>query len=267
MMRASLLSLGLWVVGGLAAAVGGEWKGFEREDFEVDGKKCRLVLPKKAAEGKPWVWRARFPDFHPEADELLLEKGFHVAYMNTGGMLGSPKALGHWDVFYGEMTGKRGLAKKVALEGVSRGGLFVYRWAARHPEKVACIYADTPVCDFKSWPLGQGKGVGHAGTWKGLLKEYGFTEEEALAYRENPIDVLGPIAEAKVPLMHIVSLNDVVVPPAENTFVLAERYRKLGGTIEIIEVKEGTERSKGHHFKHPDPARVAAFVEKHAGGK
>lgn len=240
-----------------------EWKGFARHHFQVDGRKCYVVLPKKVAEGRPWVWRARFPSYHAEADELLLAGGFHIAYMNTGGMLGSPKAMAHWDVFYEAMTGEHGLSKKPALEAVSRGGLFAYRWAARHPDRVACVYADTPVCDFKSWPLGQGKGVGSAPTWASVLKEYGFTEEEAMAFRENPIDVLAPIAKAKIPLLHIVSLNDRVVPPSENTFVLAERYRKLGGTIEIIEVKEGTEKSKGHHFTHPDPKRVAAFIQKH----
>lgn len=45
---------------------------------------------------------------------------------------------------------KAGFNKKVALEGMSRGGLIVYNWAAQNPEKVACIYADAPVMDFKS---------------------------------------------------------------------------------------------------------------------
>ena len=76
--------------------------------------------------------------------------------------------------------------------------------------------------------------------------------------------MLAPIAKAGVPLLHLISLNDQVVPPSENTFVLAERYRKLGGTIEIIEVKEGAEKSNGHHLTHPNPDRVADFIEKHA---
>jgi sialidase-1 len=99
------------------------------------------------------------------------------------------------------------------------------------------------VCDIKSWPLGQGAGIGHETTWKRLLDEYGFTREQAL---------------------HIVSLNDRVVPPEENTFELARRYRLLGGSIDIIEVAEGTEKSNGHHFDHPDPKRVADFIETHA---
>lgn len=240
-----------------------QWNGYSKHDFNVDQRPAYVVVPKQAAAGNPWVWRARFPGFHAEADLLLLERGFHVAYINTDDMLGSPRAMGHWDSFYDFVT-EKGLAKRVALEGVSRGGLFVYGWAARHPDRVACIYADTPVCDIKSWPGGKGKGVGSSGTWQRLLKEYDFTEAEALAYEKNPIDILPPIAQAKIPVLHIVSLNDVVVPPTENTFILAERYRKLGGDIEIIEVQEGTEKSQGHHFTHPDPKRVADFIEKHA---
>ena len=272
--RASLQTLVLlaiscgWACPALAEAWPGkvsEWKGHPRYDFEVDGRPCFVVVPKQPAEGNPWVWRARFPSYHPEVDELLVERGFHIAHMDTNGMLGSPTALDHWDAFYEVLTGKHGLAEKMALEAVSRGGLFAYRWASRHPNRIACIYADTPVCDFKSWPLGQGSGVGSAGTWANLLKEYGFTEEEALAYRENPIDVLAPIAAAKIPALHIVSLNDRVVPPTENTFLLAERYRALGGSIEVMEVAEGTEKSQGHHFTHPDPKRVADFIQKWAG--
>jgi sialidase-1 len=187
--------------------------------------------------------------------------------MDTGGMLGCEKALDHWDTFYEHMIGHQyGLAKKVALEGVSRGGLFVYRWAARNPSKVACIYADTPVCDFKSWPLGQGRGIGHAPTWQTLLEMYRLTEAEALLYKRNPIDVLEPIAKARVPLLHIVSENDTVVPPAENTHELQRRYWKLGGYMRVMSVERGTKQSNGHHFTHPNPLTPAEFIVSHSIG-
>lgn len=240
------------------------WKGFAKHDFEVDSRKCYVVAPKHAAPGNPWVWRARFPEFHAEADLILLKRGFHVAFMNTNNMLGSDAALDHWDAFYDKLTADHGLAKQVVLEGVSRGGLFVYRWAARHPDRVACIYADTPVLDFKSWPGGFGEGLGDQKTWDNSIKQYGLSEDQAKAWSKNPLDklIIEPIAKANVPILHIVSLNDKVVPPKENTFVFAERYRKLGGTIGIIEV-QGT-RLHGHHFDHPDPVRVADFIERHA---
>jgi hypothetical protein len=35
---------------------------------------------------------------------------------------------------------------------MSRGGLIIYNCAVANPEKVAAIYGDAPVMDFKSWP-------------------------------------------------------------------------------------------------------------------
>ena len=250
-----------------------DWYGFEREDFTltVDGKPlaCRVVKPKNPAPGNPWVHRARFPDFHTGADQILLNRGFHIAYANTDNRFGSAQAMELWDAFYTDMTERLKLAKKPALEAVSRGGLFAYGWASRHPDRVACIYADTPVCDIKSWPLGRGKGVGSSGAWNTLLAEYKASghpvnDPEGLDYNKNPIDILAPIAEAKIPVLHIISMSDVVVPPSENTLVLADRYRKLGGNIDLIVVEEGTKESNGHHFPHPDPLRVADFIERHA---
>lgn len=240
-----------------------EWHGFVRYDFEVDDRAAHIVIPKNAAAGNPWVWRARFPNFHAEADLILLERGFHIARINTDGMLGSPRAMEHWNAFY-EFAIKHDLAKQCVLEGVSRGGLFVYGFASRWPERVACIYCDTPVCDIRSWPGGKGKGRGHDATWQTCLKEYSLTEESVNQFKGNPIDRLASIASAKIPVLHIVSLNDVIVPPAENTFVLAERFRELGGTIDLIKVERGTDPSGGHHFTHPDPLRVADFIERHA---
>lgn len=242
-----------------------EWQGYRRQDFQVDGRNCYIVAPEHIAAGKPWVWRARFPNYHPDADALLLERGFHVAFMDTNGMLGSPRAMKHWDAFYQHMIGL-GFSPRVALYGVSRGGLFVYGFASRHPERVACVYADVPVCDLKSWPGAKGErhGRGDADTWRAMRTEYGFTEAQALAYRGNAIDTLAPIAKAKIPILHIVSRNDQVVPPSENTFLLAKRLRALGGNMRILELAEGTKASHGHHFAHPAYMQVADFIERHA---
>ena len=244
----------------------GEWHGHRQLRFTFEGHGAHLVVPAHAAPSRPWVWRARFPGYHTEVDQLLVERGHHIAYLDTGGMLGSDRAMGLWDRFYEALIAEHELAPRPALEGVSRGGLFVYRWAALHPERVSCIYADTPVCDIRSWPLGDGRGLGHPATWQGLLKEFGMTHAQALEYTHNPIDLMAPIAGAHIPLMTVVSRNDVVVPPAENTDVLATRFRQLGGDICILSVAEGTQASNGHHFTHPDPLRAADFIERHSSG-
>jgi len=114
--------------------------------------------------------------------------------------------------------------------------------------------------------LGQGAGIGSAATWQDVLKMYGLNEDQALAYKENPIDVLQPIAKAGVPILHIVSETDVVVPPAENTYVLQRRYEKLGGRMRVMRVAVGTTESHGHHFAHPDPETPADFIAKNTMG-
>ena len=201
--------------------------GFEKVNFLLNGTPAYFIKPHKALPGNPWVWSAHFPDWHVSMDSILLERGFHVAYINTNDHYGDPQAMLKWDDFYHYLTQTHAFAPKVALEGVSRGGLYVYGWAKRNPEKVSCIYAEAPVCDFKSWPGGKGKSKGDEKSWKQLLDVYGFTEEQALAYADNPIDNLEGLAAYKIPVLHIIGLQDKLVPPEENTFKLIDRYQKL----------------------------------------
>ena len=239
-----------------------KWHGYRQLHFKIAERDAYIVVPKQAAAGKPWVWRARFPGYHAEMDISLLGKGYHVAYVDVAELFGCPKAVQIGDKFYQHLT-KHGFHAKPALEGVSRGGLFVYNWTASNPEKVACIYCDTPVMDFKSWPAGNGGGLGSAATWQRCLKAYGFTEQQAFEFDKNPIDHAQTIAKARIPILHIVSENDVVVPPSENTYVLQSRLKKLGHSLEAISVPVGTEKSHGHHFTHPQPNRVVDFIVKH----
>jgi sialidase-1 len=129
-----------------------QWKGFEKVEFTFQDRNAWYVKPQKATEGNPWVWRAHFPAWHTDMDSILLSRGFHVAYVNTNDMFAHPKAMQVWDAFYDYLVKEQHFAPKVALEGVSRGGLYVYGWAKRNPDKVSCIYAEAPVADPKSWP-------------------------------------------------------------------------------------------------------------------
>jgi pimeloyl-ACP methyl ester carboxylesterase/lysophospholipase L1-like esterase len=237
------------------------WKGFKRYDFKYNQREARLIVPNSPLPGNPWIWRARFPDWHSVADSILVSEGFYLAYINTNNLYGSPQAMHIWDDFYAFLTNKFSLQKKVALIGVSRGGLFVYNWAKKNPEKVTCIYAEAPVCDFKSWPGGFGQGIGGEKEWEKLKKEYGFeTNEEAKAYGDNPIDNLDSLAKAKVPILHMIGLNDEVVPPDENTMVLVNRYLKLGGPATVVPCTTGEQKLNGHHFPIETPQLVADFI-------
>lgn len=238
------------------------WNGFTRHTFSVDGCKAWVVDPKNPLPGKPWSWCMEFPDAFVErcAAPKLLEKGFYHVHIEVGNTFGSPGAVKHFNAFY-EVLAARGFAKKTVLIGLSRGGLYSYRWASENPERVAVIYGDAPVCDFKSWPGGKGKGKGSPGDWAALQSCYGFTNEtQALAYTRNPIDVLEPLAKAHIALIHVVGDADDAVPVAENTAIIEERYKKLGGVIQVIH-KPGV----GHHpHGLDDCAPVVDFIVKYA---
>jgi len=241
------------------------WQGFDRYDFQVDGKPAIVVAPKEPLPGNPWAWRGEFFGAYANVDVDLVSNGFYLVYLRIPDLFGCPRAVKYWDDFYQELTGRFGFAKRAALIGLSRGGLYCYDWAIANPDKVACIYADAPVCDFKSWPGGRlkglGKGDGSATEWSKMLKAYGFkSDAEAIAYRGNPVDNLKPLAEARVPLLHVYGTADTTVPWQENTGVVAERYRQLGGDITLIP-KPG-----GAHHPHglDNPAPIVNFILKHA---
>lgn len=238
----------------------GDYHGYARYDFGVDGLRATVVAPEQPAAGKPWIWRAEFFDHRPELDLALLKLGFHLVYIEVGNTFGAPSAMKHWDAFYRELTHTYGLSSKAVLEGLSRGGLYVYNWAAANPTKVAVLYGDNPVCDFKSWPGGKGSGPGSPPDWQKLIQDYGFASEaEAMAYKKNPIDNLAPLARAHVPIIHCAGDADEVVPYPENTVLIKERYEKLGGTIVVI-VKPGF---KHHPHGLDDPTPLVDFIAKY----
>lgn len=237
------------------------WEGFKREEFDVAGRKAFLIVPSEAATGKPWIWRTEFFGHEPQADLALLKHGFHVAYIDIQNLYGGPPAMEAMDAMHAHVTQHFGLSQKTVLEGFSRGGLFALNWAARHPEFVACIYNDAPVCDFKSWPGGKGRSRGSKGDWELCLKVYGLTEEQAMEWKGNPVDNLEPLARAKIPILHVCGATDDVVPIEENSLIVRDRYQAFGGSFTLI--------SKPHCNHHPhslkDPTRIVNFVLEHTG--
>lgn len=231
-----------------------DWNGFARYDFMLNGEQCILVKPNcEPAAGKPWLWRARFFGAFPYADLELLRRGWHIAHIRVNELYGSPESNRRFDLLYAFLT-ELEFAPRCALAGFSRGGLDTVNWAVKNPDKIACLYLDNPVCDFKSWPY---RRAGEE--WRRCLAAWGFTEEEALAYPRNPVDNLAPLAKAKIPLLIVCSDADETVPPEENALIVEQRYRALGGEVVMIH-KPGV----GHHpHSLENPAPIVEFLEAH----
>lgn len=278
-------------------AAGIDWEADSTNSFlghirhvkKIAGCEAWVTAPLKPAPGNPWVWCTEWPTAFTErtGSNQLVEDGFYHLHIVVGTeCYGSPEALRQMDAFYQFFTSK-GLAKKGCLTGVSRGGLYAYRFAAQHPERVTCIYGDAPVCDLKCWPLNLNYGAPASQEQiDRFLGLYGFKDlKEALLYHGNPVDVLPVLANAKIPLVHVIGLNDSECSPDYNTGIVEFRYRQLGGTITVFRkvpdasIKDDSEipadssgltlkcnpRNCGHHphgLKNPWP--VVRLIEQYA---
>lgn len=233
-----------------------DYYGFRCSDFKFEGHDAKIVFPEKAEPQRHWIWRARFWGHEPQTEIALLEKGFHVVYIDAAEYRGNSEAVSLWNRFYDYLIRNYQLNPEAVLEGMSRGGLFIYNWGSANPDKVACVYADAPVCDLRSWPGGKWKGKGSEEEWKAHLNAYGLTEETINDFRGMPLYNCVNLAEAGVPVLHVCGSDDDVVPVDENSYALEKNFRQAGGNIKII-IKEGI----GHHpHSLRDPSPIVRFI-------
>jgi hypothetical protein len=248
-----------------------DYHGASLHTLSVEGQTLQVLAPKAARRGRPWILAPSLYNlesmpvgFMGRTQLALVKDGFHVVVAPLGNTFGAPQAIAKWDPVYREMTEKYGFHAKVSLMGVSREGLSIARWAARHPGKAACLYMDKAVCDFKSWPGGKlGTGKGSPKDWESLLPLYGFANEsEALAYAENPIDLAPKLAADGVAIVYVGGGKDDGVPVSENGARMQAAYAKAGGVFKMI-----LRENEGHHpHGLEDPAPVVDFLHYHAFG-
>ncbi len=255
----SLIILWLLVCRAATAQEDTLWPGHQLLEFTLQDRKARVVIPKKPNPGRHWIWRVRFWGHQPQVDQYLLDKGFHLVWIDVSDLYGSSQAVEIGNHFYKHCVQKFQLDSKVVLEGFSRGGLMAYNWAAANPEKVVCIYADAPVMDIWSWPAGKGLSSGSKTDWQKCKVAYNLVNDVIDSMQLGPISHAEHLARFGIPIIHVCGKADEVVPYAENTSRFAQRYRTARGSIKII-LKEGV----GHHpHSLEDPRPITTFILQH----
>lgn len=201
------------------------------ETFEVGGHKAYVYAAPEPAAGKPWLWYA--PTLNGVSIvqrklyfESLLRAGIGIAGYDLGEVRGAPGSTAKFTVFYDEMV-KRGWSSKPILLGQSRGGMMMLAWGTRNPDKVRAFVGIYPVCNLASWPLKNSKPA--------TLADFGMTEAELVGKLSefNPVDNLQGLLSHKVPMFIVHGDSDVVVPYADNTGLLKDRYAAGGGPITV----------------------------------
>jgi pimeloyl-ACP methyl ester carboxylesterase len=199
--------------------------------WRVCGRPAFLLLPTERPAGRPtpWVWYApTLPGLPGPEEKWMFERflaaGIAVAGIDVGESYGSPAGSALFTALHDELVGRRGLAPKAVLLGRSRGGLMLINWAADHPDQVAGIAGIYPVCNLASYP-GLARACG----------AYGLTEAELTRRlgEFNPVDRLGRLAQAKVPIFLLHGDRDATVPLEANSGALAQRYTALGGPVTL----------------------------------
>lgn len=185
-----------------------------------------VIVPKAVAPGKPWVFRADAIGRDAVIDQALLAKGFHIVIPPLTAQSGPVRQ--QWDDAYKLMT-DHGFSKKPVMEGTGTAAGEAYAWAMENPDKVACIYGRNPAL-------------------------------RSLMSKTSPLDNLEPLAKAGVPLLHVCDRLDPWFN--EQTRVVEERYKKLGGPITVI-VLEGEGQQP---FTLVERTRAVEFIVGKASG-
>ncbi|MEY2466166.1 MAG: hypothetical protein QOD03_687, partial [Verrucomicrobiota bacterium] len=118
---------------------------YNRYQFELPNVEAftTVIVPKIAALGNPWVFRADFVGRDAVVDQELLSKGFYIV---TGAVPynGDGPDMKQWNTIYKYLT-DHGFSKKPVMEGDGGAAGEAYAWAIENPDKVSCIYAENPV--------------------------------------------------------------------------------------------------------------------------
>ena len=209
-----------------AAAPSGRLALPHTENFTIAGRPAFLYLPPPEKRSTPQPWIFYGPTLAPYPDqaerwmhEQFVAAGIAVAGVDVGEAYGSPKSHVVFDALYRELTEQRGFGAKPCLFGRSRGGLWTSSWAIKNAPRVAGLVGIYPVYDFRTYP-----GITNAANAYGLKPE----ELAARAAEFNPIERIGVLAKAKVPVALIHGDVDKVVPLKANSGELVRRYREAG---------------------------------------
>jgi hypothetical protein len=196
---------------------------YERYDFGVGSDSgISVIIPKQAAAGKSWVFRADFPARNDLVAQALLAKGVTIVVAPTGTNTDGLTRRG-WDIVYTYMTDK-GFSKRAIMAGAGGAGGEAYGWAILNADKVSCIYGENPIIRSR------------------------------MSATPPILDNLTALAKAKVPFIAVCGSLDPWFKT--QTQVLEKKYKDLGGTMTVI-VKEG----EGHYPLPPkDPKPVVDLI-------
>lgn len=234
------------------------WNGFKRIDFTFEGREAILVFPHTPNQNKNWLFKTEYFDAFPAFEIEMLERGWHLAYIKNITRWCLEEDLDLKKRFCVFLSEQYGLYKKCIPVGMSCGGLFGTKFAAKYPECVSALYLDAPVINLLSCPADLG--IAKSGMFDEFHQATGITMSGLICYREHPLDKLPKLVLEKIPVFLVYGDSDEIVPYCENGALLEKYYREHGGDITTVS-KAGC----GHHpHGLEDNTQIIEFAQKNA---
>jgi len=211
------------------------------EVFAVSGATAFVILPENihANGNQPWVWYAPTLQGLPGPEELWMFKqflaaGIAIAGIDVGESMGNAKGRKLYAALYEELVVKRHFNALPVLLARSRGGLMLYNWAVEHPQQVRAIAGIYPVTDLRSYPGLEKAAMAYGWPVKKMTRKLAAN---------NPVSRVKPLAEARVPILHLHGDIDGLVPLENNSGAIAAAYKSYGATMTLL-----IQHGQGHNM-------------------
>ena len=233
-------------------------KGYKCETFNFDGKEAIIVFPNVKDSLNRWAYKTEYFNAFPYLEYILLEKGFHIAFVTNDTRWGTPKDMARQNAFTSFVIEKYGLNQKFVPIGMSCGGLYGIKFASLYPEKVSCLYIDAPVVNILSL-AGYGDLVPEYDFRTEILKAMDMTKGQLISYRDHPLDHLPSLIKNNIPTVLVYGDADDVVYPKENAWIVEQTFK--GTSVPFLSiVKPGC-----NHHPHSlvDSTPVVDFILKY----
>lgn len=234
-----------------------EWKGYERLDFPFEGRNAIVIVPKNPRKDGKWLLKTEYFGAFPSFELEMLSRGYYLAHLKSTTRWCPPEDTDARARFCEFLRLEFGLAQKCMPVGMSCGGMQAVYLGAKYPQYVAALYLDAPVLNLLSCPCGVGVATNQL--YEEFHRAMGMTVSDLINYRNHPIDHVGELLAANLPVMLVCGDSDGTVPYVENGKHLADAYRAAGGVCEVI-LKAGCDH---HPHGLEDLSPLIAFTEKY----
>lgn len=241
----------------------GKWNGFNKKEFEFEGRHAIIVFPKEAEEKGNWTLKTEYWGAFPETEIALLNLGFHAAYLENTSRFAPPDDCDAKHRFVEYISREYGLKPKCVPVGMSCGGAHAMNFAAAYPDDIVCMFLDAPVLNFLSFP---GK-LGNADCeyiWKDeFIKAYPeITRAKLLDFKNHPMNAIDTVIEHKIPIIMLYGTEDNTVIYEENGKILEDAYENANAN-DLLKVIPRIYQGHHPHGLLNDSVPITDFIIEH----